>query len=154
MRNDSTPPPQRPLQLPRAYKTLLMLALVCGPFYWLAFTVDGQRRTDLALMSILGKPDFNAALDAFNSGLTEQRLRKLFPKLRWQCATGANPFGDRLCGAPIGAFNGIPAASVTLFLRDERLHAAKVVYRRSYHEMVRDWTRQRLGPRDDSQRPA
>ncbi|MBK5966504.1 hypothetical protein CCR95_21110 [Thiocystis minor] len=142
------------LKLPKTYKTLLILACVFGPFYWLAFTDDGQRRTDLALMFVLGKPEFNAALDSFNSGLTEARLRELFPKLRFQCATGANPFGDRLCGAGIGSFNQIPASSVTLFFLGEQLRAAKVVYRRSYHRTVRDWTRQRLALRDDSVHPA
>ncbi|AFL75586.1 hypothetical protein [Thiocystis violascens] len=142
------------LKLPKTYKTLLMLALVFGPFYWLAFTEDGQRRTDLGLMFVLGNPEFNAALDAFNSGLTEARLRELFPKLRFQCATGANPFGDRLCGAGIGSFNQIPASSVTLFFLGEQLRAAKVVYRRSYHRTVREWARQRLALRDNSVHPA
>jgi hypothetical protein len=53
----------RDYKLPSLYKSLLMLALVFGPFYWLAFTEDGQRRTDLALMFVLGKPELNAALD-------------------------------------------------------------------------------------------
>ncbi len=144
---------QNDLKLPKTYKTLLMLALVFGPFCWLAFTEDGQRRTDLALMFVLGKPEFNAALDAFNTGLTETKLRELFPKLRFQCATGANPFGDRLCGAGIGSFNQIPASSVTLFFLDDRLRAAKVIYRRPYHRTVRDWTRERLALREENARP-
>ncbi|MTW20803.1 hypothetical protein [Allochromatium palmeri] len=135
------------LKLPKTYKTLLMLALVIGPFFWLAFTEDGQWRTDLALIALLGKPDFNAALDAFDSRLTESKLRESFPKLEFQCAVGANPFGNRLCGAEIGTFNQIPAASVTLFFQDDQLRAAKVVYRRVYHAMVRDWIDQRVGAR-------
>lgn len=135
------------LKLPKAYKTFLMLALVIGPFFWLAFTEDGQRRTDLALMGLLGKPEFNAALDAFDGRLTEAKLRETFPKLEFQCAVGANPFGNRLCGAEIGAFNQIPAASVTLFFQDDRLRATKVVYRRAYHDMVRRWVDQRVGAR-------
>jgi hypothetical protein len=135
------------LKLPKTYKTLLMLALVIGPFFWLAFTDDGQRRTDLALMGLLGKPEFNAALDAFDSRLNEAKLRETFPKLDFQCAVGANPFGNRLCGAEIGTFNQIPAASVTLFFQDDRLRATKVVYRRAYHEIVRRWVDQRVGAR-------
>lgn len=135
------------LKLPKAYKTLLMLALVIGPFFWLAFTEDGQRRTDLALMGLLGKPDFNAALDAFDSWLTEAKLRETFPKLELQCAVGSNPFGNRLCGAEIGTFNQIPAASVTLFFQDDQLRAAKVVYQRAYHDTVRHWVDQRVGAR-------
>jgi hypothetical protein len=141
MRND--------LKLPRLYKTLLMLALVFGPFYWLAFTEDGQRRTDLALMFLLGKPELNAALDAFNGALSEAQIRETFPKLAFQCADGANPFGDRLCAAEIGAFNGIPASSVTLFLVGDGLRAVKVAYRRIYHPLMRDWVEGRVGRADD-----
>jgi hypothetical protein len=141
MRND--------LKLPRLYKTLLMLALVFGPFYWLAFTEDGQRRTDLALMFLLGKPELNAALDAFNSALTEAQVRETFPKLAFRCADGANPFGDRLCAAEIGAFNGMPASSVTLFLVGEGLRGVKVSYRRAYHPLVREWVEGRVGRADD-----
>lgn len=137
------------LKLPRLYKTLLMLALVFGPFYWLAFTEDGQRRTDLALMFILGKPEMNAALDAFTGALTEAQIRETFPKLAFACAHGANPFGDRLCAAEIGAFNGMAASSVTLFLLGDGLRAVKVSYRRIYHPLVRDWVEGRVGPADD-----
>jgi hypothetical protein len=142
MRND--------LKLPPLYKTLLMLALVFGPFYWLAFTEDGQRRTDLALMFLLGKPELNAALDAFTSSLTEAQIRETFPKLSLQCADGTNPFGDRLCAAEIGAFNGMPASSVTLFLVGDGLRAVKVVYRRAYHPLIRDWVDGRVGESGDS----
>jgi hypothetical protein len=141
MRND--------LKLPPLYKTLLMLALVFGPFYWLAFTEDGQRRTDLALMFLLGKPELNAAVDAFTSALSEAQIRETFPKLAFQCADGTNPFGDRLCAAEIGAFNGIPASSVTLFLVDEGLRAVKVSYRRIYHPWIREWVEGRVGESGD-----
>ena len=142
MRND--------LKIPRLYKTLFMLALVFGPFYWLAFTEDGQRRTDLALMFLLGKPELNAALDSFTSALSEGQIRETFPKLVFQCADGANPFGDRLCAAEIGAFNGLPASSVTLFLVGDGLRAVKVSYRRIYHPLVRDWVEGRVGGVDDA----
>lgn len=136
---------ERNLKLPKLYKTLLMLALVFGPFYWLAFTEDGQWRTDLALMFVLGKPEVNVALDAFNSGLTEARVRETLPKLEFQCADGRNPFGDRLCAAEIGAFNGVPSSSLTLFLAGDRLRAAKLLYRRAYHPQMRRWVEERVG---------
>ncbi|NEV64239.1 hypothetical protein [Thiorhodococcus minor] len=138
------------LKLPKTYKTFLMLALVFGPFFWLAFTEDGQRRTDLALMFVFGKPEFNAALDAFGSDLTESELRETFPKLELQCADGPNPFGDRICGAEIGAFNQMPASAVTLFFDRDEVRAAKVEYRRAYHEMMQDWVKQRAATREPS----
>ncbi|NEX20074.1 hypothetical protein G3480_07055 [Thiorhodococcus mannitoliphagus] len=138
------------LKLPKTYKTVLMLALVFGPFFWLAFTEDGQRRTDLALMFVFGKPEFNAALDTFGSDLTEAKLRETFHKLELQCADGRNPFGDRICGAEIGAFNQIPASSLTLFFERDGLRATKVQYRRAYHEMVRGWVKERVAAREPS----
>jgi hypothetical protein len=138
----------RDYKLPTFYKSLLMLALVFGPFYWLAFTEDGQRRTDLALMFVLGKPELNAALDAFTSGLTEAQFRETFPKLKLQCVDGTNPFGDRLCAAEIGAFNGMAASSVTIFLVGDGLRAVKVSYRRAYHEWIREWVERRVGDPD------
>lgn len=139
---------QHDFKVPKLYKTFLMLALVFGPFYWLAFTEDGQWRTDLALMFLLGKPEVNLALDALDSGQTEDQIRAAFPKLDLRCAEGANPFGNRLCAAAIGAFNGIPSSSLTLFLSDESLRAAKLSYRRAYHERMRDWVEGRVGEPD------
>jgi hypothetical protein len=136
------------LKLHPLYKTALMLVLVSGPFIWLAFTEDGQRRTDVALMALLGKPDLNAAIDAFSGGLTEQQFRTAFPKLDLQCTDGPNPFGDRRCVAEVGAFNGIPVSSFSLFLADERLRAAKLSYRRAYHEALRRWVEGRVGVAD------
>lgn len=141
---------KKDLKVPKTYKTLLMLALVFGPFYWLAFTEDGQHRTDLALMFVLGKPEFNAALESFASDLTETKLRETFPKLDLQCADGENPFGNRICGAVIGTFNHIPASQLTVFLHDDHLLAVKVEYKRIYHEHIQHWLEQRVASREAS----
>ncbi|NCA71001.1 MAG: hypothetical protein EOM91_13015 [Sphingobacteriia bacterium] len=135
---------QRDFKIPKLYKTLLMLALVFGPFYWLAFTEDGQWRTDLALMFLLGKPEINLAVDTLTPAVTEGQIRETFPKLALECADGPNPFGQRLCAAAIGAFNGIPAASLTLFSREDQLTAVKIQYRRAYHQRMRDWVEARV----------
>ncbi|GAB0148389.1 hypothetical protein McPS_11290 [Marichromatium sp. PS1] len=138
------------LKLPKTYKTLLMLALVFGPFFWLTFTDDGKRCTDLALMYVLGKSEFNAALESFDSDLTEARLRETFADLELQCADGPNPYGDRLCGAAIGSFNQMPASAVTFFFRDGQLRATKLVYRRAYHQRIGDWIAGRVATRGDA----
>ncbi|MBK1643958.1 hypothetical protein CKO25_04650 [Thiocapsa imhoffii] len=140
---------ERDYKLPSLYKSLLILALVFGPFFWLAFTEDGQRRTDLALMFILGKPEFNAALETMSTALTEAQFRETFPNLALQCADGRNPFGNRLCAAPIGSFNGIPSASVAFFFAQDRLQAVKLSYRRAYHTVIRDWVERRVTSRRD-----
>ena len=41
------------LKLNKHYKTLLILSLVVGPFIWLVISADGQRRSDLVMLSLL-----------------------------------------------------------------------------------------------------
>ena len=134
----------RDFRIPRLYKTLLALAAVLGPIYWLMLTDDGQRRTDLALMWILGRPSFDAALESFTDRLTETRLREAFPALELQCADGANSLGDRLCGARIGSFNQYPARGLSLFFDAGRLSAVKVLYPPAYHARIRGWVERRV----------
>jgi hypothetical protein len=135
---------RKDLKLPSLYKTLLLLAMVIGPIYWLVLTQDGQRRTDLALMYILGKPDLNAALDRFRGGTTESELRESFPDIELECAAAPSPFGDRLCAAEIGSFDRIPARSVTLFFAGDGLRAVKVLYQPAYHDLMRWWVERRV----------
>lgn len=134
----------RDFKIPRLYKTLLALAAVLGPIYWLMLTEDGQRRTDLTLMWILGRPSFDAALESFSDRLSEARLRESFPAIDFQCSDGTNPFGDRLCAARIGSFNQYPARGLSLFFDQGRLSAAKVLYPPAYHGRLRAWVERRV----------
>lgn len=134
----------RDFKIPRLYKTLLAVVAVLGPIYWLMLTEDGQRRTDLTLMWILGRPSFDAALESFTDRLSEARLRESFPAIDLRCTDGANPFGDRLCGARIGSFNQYPARWLNLFFDGERLSAVKVLYPAAYHARIRGWVERRV----------
>ena len=134
----------RDFSIPRRYKTLLALAAVLGPIVWLMFTDDGQRRTDLVLMSILGRPAFDAALESFSDRLTEDRLREDFPAIELACVDGESPLGDRFCGARIGSFNQYPARGLSLFFDGGRLSAVKVLYPRAYHTRIRGWVERRV----------
>lgn len=134
----------RDFRIPRLYKTLLALAAVLGPIVWLMFTEDGQRRTDLVLMSILGRPAFDAALETFTDRLTEERLREHFPAVELACTDGESPLGDRICGARIGSFNQYPARELSLFFDGGRLSAVKVLYPRAYHARIRGWVERRV----------
>jgi hypothetical protein len=116
-----------------------------GPIYWLVFTLDGQRRTDLVVLQLLGQDELDLAIERLHSGLTESGFRKLFPGLDLACNDGASPFGDRLCVAEVGAFNAVPARAFTLFLRGDQLRAAKLDYRHSYHETLKQQLTRRLG---------
>lgn len=134
----------RTLQIPRLYKTLLALAAVLGPIYWLMLTEDGQRRTDLALMRILGRPAFDAALESFTERLSEERLRASFPAIDLECLDRPNRFGDRFCGARIGSFNQYPAKALSLSFLGGRLSAVKVIYPPAYHARIRGWVERRV----------
>ena len=57
--------------------------------------------------------------------------------------------GTTLCGAEIGAFNGIPASSMTVFLTGGSLRAVKLSYRRAYHHRMREWVEGRVGAAGD-----
>jgi hypothetical protein len=131
------------LRLNPLYKKLLLLTIVLGPIFWLVFTDDGQRRTDLVMLYVFGEGDeLNLAIEKLHSEMTEAQFRKLFPDLDLACDEGANPFGDRLCTARVHAFSGIPARAFTLFLSGDVLRAAKLNYRRAYQEtLVQDLTR-------------
>lgn len=135
----------RDLRIPRAYKTLLALAAVAGPLYWLLLTADGQRRTDLALMYLLDRPAFDAALDRFSPRLTESHLRERFPGLDLRCGAVPNPFGDRLCTAVLGSFNQYPARGLTLYFGGDALAAVKVLYQPAYRGALRAWVERRPG---------
>ncbi len=135
----------RDFRIPRAYKTLLAIAAVVGPIYWLLATPDGQRRTDMALMALLGRPAFDAALDRFSPRLDEPRLRERFPALDLRCADTQSPFGDRLCTAVLGSFNQYPAQGLTLYFRGGSLAALKVLYQPAYHREIRAWVERRPG---------
>ena len=132
------------MRLPPLYKTLLMLALVFGPFFWLMFTQDGMRRTDLVVATLFGKEPFDVAIDQLHGDLTEQHFRDTFSDLDLQCRQGSNPFGDRLCAARIGSFNQIPSESVVLFFSGDALRAVKVVYRPGYHDLLLRWLKNRV----------
>jgi hypothetical protein len=135
------------LRLNPLYKKLLLLAIVIGPIYWLVFTDDGQRRTDLAMLHLFGDgAELDLAIENLHSGMTESRFRGLFPDLEFVCDDGPNPFGDRFCSAEVDVFGGIPSRSFTLFLSGhEQVSAAKLNYRRAYHETMRKELTKRIG---------
>ena len=133
------------LRLNPLYKKLLMLTIVIGPIFWLVFTEDGQRRTDLVMLFLFGKGELNLAIEKLHSEMTETEFQELFPDLELRCDDGPNPFGDRLCTSEVGSFSAIPSRAFTLFLQDDRLRAAKLNYRSAYHETLRQQLTRRVG---------
>lgn len=132
-------------RIPPLYKKVLMITLVAGPFIWLMFTEDGQRRSDLVILWLLDKPEFNVAFEQLNSSVSEDDVREQFSKIDWQCRDGANPFGDRLCASELASFNGIPGQVVTLFYAGGKLRALRIDYRARYHDMLSEGLHEGLG---------
>jgi len=133
-------------KIPALYKTLLALVLVAGPLTWLLFTADGQRRADLVLLPLLGRPNVEDSLANLRADLAEDDIRARLPQLDLRCAEVVTPLAGRACSARIGSFGRLPAEALVFFFSDGRLSAAKLVYRRDVQpELVAALTRH-LGP--------
>lgn len=133
------------LKLPPLYKRLLAFLIVIGPIYWLIFTEDGQRRTDSVVLFLWGEDEIKFNLEALDDRFTESELREVFPDIDWKCQDVDNDFGNRLCAAKIGIYNGIPAHYLALFFHDQWVNGVKVGYRRNYHDQVIQQLLQQLG---------
>jgi hypothetical protein len=128
------------------YKRLLLLFIVLGPFYWLVFTADGQRRTDMVLISLLkGSETMNISFAKLQESAREADFRANFPQVGFVCKDQRTPFGDRVCASPIAAFNGTPASSASLYFRANRLAAVKLAYQRAHRAYVIEQLQRELG---------
>lgn len=137
-------------KLPKAYKLALAICVVAGPFIWLVLTEDGKRRSDLFLLHLLGHQPFNLAVENLRADLQETPLLEQFPKVEFRCFDGQFGLGERRCSAPIGSFIGVPARDVELYWKDQSLNAARIDYRRRWHQVLRDELRRMYGdPRRD-----
>jgi hypothetical protein len=137
--------PAMRFKLPKTYKLLLALAVVIAPFYWLMFTDDGQRRSDLVILHILGKPSFNIAYDRLTGTVTEADIAKQFPKVDFQCLDRPSALGERVCAAEIASFNGLPARRALVHYGAGRLTALRLDYRPRYYGLLVESLRTGLG---------
>jgi hypothetical protein len=133
------------LKLNPLYKRLLAFIIVIGPIYWLIFTEDGQRRTDSVVLYLWGEDEIKFNLDALDDRFTEEELMKVFPDIDWKCQDVENDFGNRLCAAKIGVYNGIPSHYIVVFFRDRWVSGVKISYRRNYHNQVMQQLLQQMG---------
>jgi hypothetical protein len=136
---------QNRFRIPTLYKKFLLLAIVIGPIYWLMFTEDGRRRTDIVFLTLAGDPSVELRLDILASGASEEDFREFLPDIAWKCENQRTDFGERNCVSPIAAFNDAPAHYLVLYFDTSRLNAMKVVYRRGYHDWLVRQLRQMLG---------
>ncbi len=127
------------------HKTFLLTLLVITPLWWLLMTEDGQRRADAALLWLSGDKSIELNLEALDTQLSEEELRKVYPDLPWQCQAAHTRFGDRVCSSPIGTYNGLPARMISLFFADDRITVLKLDYREPYHAQLIHQLEQQLG---------
>ncbi|MEW8505256.1 MAG: hypothetical protein AB2598_01005 [Candidatus Thiodiazotropha sp.] len=144
------------LKLPSFYKRFLLFFIVIGPIFWLVFTEDGQRRTDIVLLTLWGEDEIALNLKALDNQVSEEDLKKIFPDLSWTCKDETSSFGNRLCATRIGIYNDIPARYATVFFHDRWLNAVKIGYRDNYHTLLKQQLWQQLGTpvNNNSQLPA
>jgi hypothetical protein len=124
------------IRVPKFYKRLLLVAIVVGPMWWLVFTEDGQRRSDMALLYLFGDDPLYLNLKVLDDRFTEQEMRQLYPEIPWQCQEQASAFGVHTCVGKIGSFNQVPADYAKFYFGDSTLNAVKVVYSQNYHSIL------------------
>lgn len=129
----------------KLHRTLLVLLLVMTPPYFLIFTEEGQRIADNAVLWLFGGDSIEFNILKLNGEFTQSNILDVFPDQAWQCNHQQSPFGDQLCVTEISAYNDFPARYLTVFFKQDRASAMKVVYRKSYHPQVQVHLLEQLG---------
>jgi len=133
------------MKLNPLYKRLIAFLIVIGPIYWLLFTDDGQRRTDSVVLFLWGEDEIKFNLEALDDRFSEDDLRKVFPDIDWKCQQTVTDFGNRLCAAKIGIYNGIPARFIAVYFRDQWINGVRIGYRPIYHDQLLQQLLQQMG---------
>jgi hypothetical protein len=121
---------------PSFKKSFLILLLVLTPPFWLLFTDEGARVSDTALLWLLGEDEIKLDLGALDASFTRGDIRKVYSEPEWSCGEQATPFGEALCAARIGTFNGFPAQLLTFYFRGDNVSAVQLIYRSNYHQQI------------------
>jgi hypothetical protein len=95
-------------------------------------------------------PQVQLRLQELRGGMDEKAVLAHFPSSGMRCAPEADKsMGDRVCWAAVGRADGIPALTVALFLRGDRLRLALVqvpwwAHGRLHERLERQWGRPTL----------
>ena len=133
------------MHISKLYKTILLIAIVVGPIYWLMVTEDGKRRTDTLMLWITGGDPIDIKLEALDATYRVEDWKQVYPDIDWDCQAQQTSFGDFLCYSEISAYNGIPARYLTVFFRDGHSSGLKLVYRNPYHSQLGGELQRQLG---------
>ena len=117
----------------KIYKTVIIIAIVVAPIYWLMITEDGKRRTDTLMLWIAGGDPIDINFKVLDNKYSVEDWKKVYEDIDWQCEKQASTWGDEICYAEISSYNGIPAYYVSVFFSDNYASALKLVYRNQYH---------------------
>lgn len=134
---------------PNLHKTLLILLVVFIPPFWLLFTDDGMRVSDNSLLWLLGEDEIQFNIAELDRGYTRQDIQEVFSDNEWHCGDKVTPFGNGLCAAEIGTFNGYPSRLLTIYFVDDHISAFKLIYRKLYHEQYIGYFIQQFGQPDN-----
>lgn len=129
----------------KIYKTLIIIAIVVAPIYWLMITEDGKRRTDTLMLWITGGDPININFEALDSRYNMQEWKQVYKDIEWQCKDQATTWGDDICYSEISSYNGIPARYVTVFFAGGHVSALKLAYRNQYHAQLGAELQHQLG---------
>jgi hypothetical protein len=121
---------------PSFKKSFLIFLLVMTPPFWLLFTDEGSRVSDTALLWLLGRDEIKLDLARLDAGFSRADIKTVYADTDWQCARQQSNFGDELCAATIGTFNGFPAQVLTFYFRQGQVSAVKLIYREMYHQQI------------------
>lgn len=124
------------MRLAKLYKTIILIAMVVGPLYWLMITEDGKRRTDTLMLWLTGGDPININFLALDNQYTTDEWQKVFEDIPWQCRDEASSWGDTICFAEISSYNGIPAHYLSAFFVNDYISGLKLVYRNQYHNQL------------------
>ncbi|MCB1773030.1 MAG: hypothetical protein KDI88_05400 [Gammaproteobacteria bacterium] len=117
-------------------KSFLIFLLVMTPPFWLLFTDEGSRVSDTALLWLLGRDEIKLDFAELDGGFSRADIETVYADTAWKCGAKTTTFGDELCAAGIGTFNGFPAQLLTFYFQRGQVSAVKLIYRGMYHEQI------------------
>jgi hypothetical protein len=133
------------LEMSKLYKTLFFLAIVVGPIYWLMFTDDGKRRTDMMVLWLAGGATIDLNFRVLESAFSERDWKEVYNDLDWTCVANSSSLGEKHCTTEIASYNGIPSNYLMVYFTGDRTSAIKLGYRDQYHSDIGNDLVQQLG---------
>ena len=136
------------MRMAKLYKTIILIAMIVGPLYWLMITEDGKRRTDTLMLWLTGGDPININFLVLDNKYTSDEWQKVFKDIPWQCREESSSWGDEMCYAEISSYNGIPARYLSAFFSAKHISGIKLVYRNQYHNELGLELQHQLGKPD------